>query len=1800
MKEPGESKDHEAPTSDSGTSRRPPAHAVPVPDIGTEPGKVEFEPDALLENLFEETGAPPAPPAVGQREPFAPVPVPSSIPPATGPHFPDDDEQTSVFWRDLGSSSPPVLAKRSLFDSEPPASGEGFEPESFLPPPGNDDSEPAAAEDGGHLSSFPSEPDEAERTVRRSSEPGRAPAGRVAASALRPPELPRRRADPPEAERTVRRTIEPIAEPLPSEPPEAPFPPDPPEAERTVRRTLEPVGATLPSQPPEAEEAERTVRRSIGSLSPTLLPNRAPTRSSAAPPLLEEAGVAHDPLSQAAWVQRAEWLESEAQAAPTQEAKARALVVASELWALAGNVSRGREVSIEAAAIGRSASLGDRQLRWLSALEGDFDSVVTALEAEQLGAATPEARAHAAYLAAEVSRLVQNDDARGKQRHEAAARAHPEDPRPQLMRLLEQLATSSASPKLKWPDRPEFDELSRATEELARLRSPIGAASGTPLGSFEDARQALAVGERIHAANSVLELSRLEGMGTAPYWLSAVLLAADDRTRGEAFGLFERLATGVTDSNARRALARHALSANDAGALERALASDGNALPAEDRLALSLLAGTRGPVLELALEQLSAGEAGHALVAAAMLAAEAPSLADLPLAASPERDALSLGRALARDRGDPLAASGEIGRALADYGRSNPAQPLAGQLELELAVLRGDAPVIAARLGTWAAPEADAEALRDRELAQAFVHELGGDGMSARAAYERAFELDPSCEPAARAMIEELPRSQASELLLRLADNESQGTRAAVHFLQAALVAEANELELFEPAIERAKEADPGFFISYRLGEERAQELMDVERRLGWIRARRAQLEDRSELALTLVREALLTADADVDATAALLKEAFDAAPDDVALVDLYLRFAAKDEAGRGALWQGLAERAEPPLSTELFLIAALEHERENDRSAAFRASDRARREREDEANRVLFARLALGSEGAEALSEALRARLSSSVDAREKRELCQQLSELERARDDTGAALAWQRASVEHDPIYLPALRALEQAALRAGDRDALPAIEAALAPLLSGADAAAAAELAVRFLSPDSPVELARGLAELALEQHPDALWALRLAAADAGAAPPRIFAAYRELSTLATRPLDRATLSLRAAEAAARIGQLSEARRLLDQSLNEVPDHLVALTTLAELLERASDPAEAARAFETLAEASRVDAHKAAAFQRAAVLWLDQANDPDRGLSALEQAASIDITHEEAVLRLQSIYVTRGERHKLAELLLRRVESSSDSDERMALEVARSRVLSEVGEHASARAALSAALDAQPDHLEALEAFADLCLGEGDWASAEQALLRLSRHATTAEQQADVYRRLAELYDTTLPNAERAELAYREVLRRMPDDTQTVERLIGVYGRLGRRDDAVALASEFLERAPTPEARRERTAQFAIVLERVAGDRKQAETVLEKARREAPHDARLLRALVDLRRRGGEDPQARALLERAASDARRALGTGRFEIAFFETLATVAELKGQPEAARIAQSTLASLVGTELPLVGAGPGAGDSALDDLLAPELLDPRIRKLIRGAGAVLDAAYPADLRALRATPLPPGSLAYYAHAQKVAESFGLDSIEILVSPSVGMNCVPLSSAPARLLVGPELLKSSDDAVRFALLVRALKLLEVGAPVIARTSPVELVPLMGGLVASLVPDGTPQPGVDVRKAREATARIAPVLSPALAEELSPLAREIAPLVSTRSSQLGGALLQWASRTALLAVGDLNTVITAAARASGAPSGPPSSGPERLRFIVRNAEARDVSIFSVSEHYAEARKRMDLGG
>jgi tetratricopeptide (TPR) repeat protein len=726
-------------------------------------------------------------------------------------------------------------------------------------------------------------------------------------------------------------------------------------------------------------------------------------------------------------------------------------------------------------------------------------------------------------------------------------------------------------------------------------------------------------------------------------------------------------------------------------------------------------------------------------------------------------------------------------------------------------------------------------------------------------------------------------------------------------------------------------------------------------------------------------------------------------------------------------------------------------------------------------------------------------------------------------------------------------------------------------------------------------------REAVDVAYRHLPRGLWALRQMAAHARAKGEHALAleAERALIERTNRPSEAATLAIRAAGSALKSGLVEDALAFLAHAIELVPHHIVAHLELAAALEQTKNPAGAAASLEAAANACASPEERARLLYRAAILWYDQVDDPPHAREALEAVAAIDPSYADVFPRLQAIYVAAGARAELAALLERRLEAVTDPAERVEMEVLRGRALADVGDSTAAKAALGAALDANPDHVEALSAFGDVCASEEDWSGAEQAWIRLARLVPEPERQAAIYFRLGDLYDDRLPNPERAELAYQEILKHSPADNRherAREKLVALYQKMGDSARAIEQQTLLVNAAEAPEAKCERTTQLAGIYEAI-GDAKKAEATLLQARKTWPKDDVALGALARFYLRNNQAQAANVLLDRAVADARRALGTGRFEPYLFSTIATVAELRNRPDAARVAKAAVASLDGGNAAPPGAGANASDTQLDELLAPEVLTLAFRDLLRKTGPLLDTAVPYDLAAVRAAPLAPQLAELGELVSTLAASYDLADIQVFSSTVLGSVCLPVSTHPPVLVMGHPLVTSSRDDVKSFLIHRALKVLQANAASISRTAPIDLWPLVAAYLKAFNSTWVPQ-GVDQGKLNDFYGRISRALPKTSDAQINLLAAEVIGSIGNRASTLNTVINGWGNRAGLLAVGDLNVAITGIAWAGGHTNAPPATGKERMTWIGRNAEARELVVFSVSDAYADARGKLDL--
>src|SRR5205823_10779670 len=123
--------------------------------------------------------------------------------------------------------------------------------------------------------------------------------------------------------------------------------------------------------------------------------------------------------------------------------------------------------------------------------------------------------------------------------------------------------------------------------------------------------------------------------------------------------------------------------------------------------------------------------------------------------------------------------------------------------------------------------------------------------------------------------------------------------------------------------------------------------------------------------------------------------------------------------------------------------------------------------------------------------------------------------------------------------------------------------------------------------------------------------------------------------------------------------------------------------------------------------------------------------------------------------------------------------------------------------------------------------------------------------------------------------------------------------------------------------------------------------------------------------------------------------------------FVPALFEVMQAVYDLRGKKDAALIVGATLAAFEGRPAEIRGADARGLDPRLDDAISPEALTPAFRALLARTGDALDAAAPADLRALKAVQLPSSAQHIGALVSQIANAIGIGAVQVFASPQIG-------------------------------------------------------------------------------------------------------------------------------------------------------------------------------------------------
>ena len=1488
-------------------------------------------------------------------------------------------------------------------------------------------------------------------------------------------------------------------------------------------------------------------------------------------------GLALELDEQADLEHQAAFLEDEARHQPTALAAARGLLLASELWAQAGDPSRAARCAEGATRAAPSFTLAQLQLRAFTPWRADEPAAaehwLRSLQVEARLGADEAARSHAAWLLSELTRLT-GDLTGAHAAEELAQRAG--DLRATVSRLIDRLLGGENPLAVHLPP---GSPLRAAALRVSELRCRRPAEDPDALVHLERARRGLAEGRWRESAEHLTAAAEELDSAPALLDLAASLAAHDAESRPVALRALRRRMANDTSRPLLRTFAARAVEQGDWDALSEALELADPAsgtFDLSERIVLALIGGGTLQVGDLDLDSLSR-QCDPALAA---------SLAEHSgdhLGASPQALEATLGSRLAPTQRDELAL----------FLDSLPADdPLRLVLSAELALAARDPDATVDALGRLAAL-ADLPELHE---IVGLLHELAGHADRAADAYGRAHDLAPDLRHV-RVLADTSGSAPLTSLLTALARSCPDPERAALLWLEAALRAHPREaLDLLDQAtlseaVDRVA-CGHAAFLAARAG--------DAMERRKWLSRGAALAQTPRERALWILRQPDDGTEVTADSAPAL-RELAERFPEDLALQEYCegkTRCSETDRVERRLR----AAHANTPQGAWLSAEATIRAWAAGDPQLASRALRRLLTQRSSPLTAAFAAMLAHEGGDATALSEALLGQ-AASADPVQRDEALEALAHLDGARGNQAGRWEWLRALLAGSPGAGAAVRAagrLEAELLHEGYVQQLDPAGVALAEHLAPADRLpyrlhlGAARLldgdlraARRWLEPLARLPQPPALATHALEIHARQvedqetlrwLYALLGSSADTAAAAAASF--------------------IDAAFAAAQLGHRAEALALVDGALRTQPDDLAASWLRWELLDSSGVPALAARALEELAGRLRDPSHRRAALLLTARSWAhaDLAGEHDDAAeAALQEVLTLAPADVTAFEQLRALTVKRGDERALAALLERRLAHASTAEEKIELHRSLAACYRELQAPAEERAALEAWLALEPEADLAWRAHARATTALQDYPAARRSWQRFIERTAPGPELTEARYALAILLDERLAEPHVAAELYEIVLAERAEDSDVIARLVRAYTRLGRPERAITLQTKIIQLTQHPQEKLASALELAKLYEDLARDTKRAVATLERTRKAWPTEPTPLAALVRFLERQGEDGKGRLLVERTTRDTWRKLEGERIEPSALGMLATLAELQGLDELSAGAEAARGAWIGEAKPRDGAGPSALGPQLDDLLAPTEMSAPLRTLLRKTGRAFDAAFPIAIAAQRVE-----SGTTLDELRELSHASGLGEVALFATPSLGARCLPACAAldhgsPHQMLIGPALADLSPDQRTF-LLLRGLKLQQSGAGALARSRPRDSWPMLAALLNLFAPNWVPA-GIDQDKFLLARQQLEKALGAVGYDDDVPfLVLEAIGTLTPRAQHLGEAARVLPNRAALLGTGSLGGAIEAFAHLADRQLA--AAGPARWRWLNGHAEARDLVLFSASRACAEARVRLGL--
>ncbi|MCA9601216.1 MAG: tetratricopeptide repeat protein, partial [Myxococcales bacterium] len=525
---------------------------------------------------------------------------------------------------------------------------------------------------------------------------------------------------------------------------------------------------------------------------------------------------------------------------------------------------------------------------------------------------------------------------------------------------------------------------------------------------------------------------------------------------------------------------------------------------------------------------------------------------------------------------------------------------------------------------------------------------------------------------------------------------------------------------------------------------------------------------------------------------------------------------------------------------------------------------------------------------------------------------------------------------------------------------------------------------------------------------------------------------------------------------------------------------------------------------------------------------------------------------------------------------------------------------RTARDLGDASEAIRSLRAAVALDPEQPHVWKDLYEAYASRDDWRGAIEALVRMAHAEREPSELSALFLRIGEIYEGKLDDLERAEAAYRRALEYGPP-LKTHRKLASLYERHGDHAKAASTLEALIETCEDKAEAKELSLRLARVLDAQKLYR-ECEELLDRVRRDWPTDLDVIRALADLYAHQGARAAHALHLNRAIADLRDAFVNDPSDERTLPTLVEVYRWQSRLDAARatasvatalgIARLDVAKVVDAAGAIPGAGKAAFDPMLDDILAPDALQPATRAVLEHASPVFEKVSKLETSwVLSSRRVPDRDPRIAAPLRRAKEWLGRE-VTVYETDKLGRVCFPVQSEPLEILMGRRLLDACTEDECLFLLLRAGKVSLAGLGVVTRVEMEHLATLLRSIRFAF--DLDPMATASKQEATVA-ARISKAIGKKEREALLPLVRAASTRPDYEARRIALAACELGDRAALVATGSVPAGMGALLKMAGVSR--PMTGPTNVRAagLARVEEALGLVLFGLSEEHFEARMR-----